>query len=89
MQPKVQVEQVDPQASVHEVQAEAVEVEAHEEDVEVQVEVGNGLNRDNIEGAGLVDVDLNVASDIEVEGINKNNDIDDQTEAIMKIDNVI
>ena len=44
------------------------EVEAHEEVVEVEVRDANGLNRDSVEDPGLVDVDLNVASDVEVEG---------------------
>ncbi|QCE03526.1 hypothetical protein DEO72_LG8g1551 [Vigna unguiculata] len=37
------------------------------EEGEVEVGDASSLNRDNVEGPGLVDMDLNVASDVEVE----------------------
>ena len=62
---QVEAEQVQCEAAEVDVHEEVVEVEAH---AEVEFEDANGLNRDSVEGLGVVDVDLNVASDVEVEG---------------------
>ncbi|QCD83625.1 hypothetical protein DEO72_LG2g3971 [Vigna unguiculata] len=73
----MEAEESEVEVHVCEVQVEAVEVEvgdkgteveAHEETAEVEVGDANGLNRDNVEGLGHVDMDLNATSDVEVEG---------------------
>jgi len=62
------------EAAEVEVVDEGAEVEAHEEAAEVEVGDANGLNRDSVEGPRLVDVDLNVASDVEVEAMSESDD---------------
>jgi len=63
-----EAEQVQFEAVEVDAHEEGAEVEAHEEGAKVQVGDASGLNRDSVEGPELVDVDLNVARYVEVEG---------------------